>query len=45
MLGNLIKYELKATVRILIPLYISLLTFVFINKIFIGSGNNINILI
>jgi hypothetical protein len=38
MLGKLMKYELKATARILIPLYIALLAFAIINKIFIGTG-------
>jgi hypothetical protein len=38
MLGKLMKYELKATARTLIPLYISLLVFAIINKFFIGVG-------
>jgi len=38
MLGKLMKYEIKATARILIPLYIALLAFAIINKIFIGTG-------
>lgn len=38
MLGKLMKYELKATSRTLIPLYIALLAFAIINKIFIGTG-------
>lgn len=38
MLGKLMKYEIKATGRILIPLYIALLAFAAINKIFIGTG-------
>lgn len=38
MLGKLMKYELKATARTLIPLYIALLAFAIINKIFIGAG-------
>lgn len=38
MLGKLMKYEVKATARIIIPLYIALLAFAIINKIFIGSG-------
>jgi len=38
MLGKLMKYELKATARTLIPLYIALLAFAIINKIFIGTG-------
>lgn len=38
MLGKLMKYEIKATGRILIPLYIALLAFALINKIFIGTG-------
>lgn len=42
MLGKLIKYELKATARTLIPLYIALLSFAIINKIFMGSSNNTN---
>lgn len=32
------KYEIKATGRILIPLYIALLAFAAINKVFIGTG-------
>lgn len=32
------KYEIKATARILIPLYIALLAFAVINKFFIGTG-------
>ena len=42
MLGKLIKYELKATARILIPLYIALLSFALINKLLIGNSNNID---
>ena len=42
MLGKLIKYELKATARTLIPLYIALLAFALINKLFIGSSNNLD---
>ncbi|AWK49767.1 ABC transporter permease [Clostridium beijerinckii] len=38
MLGKLMKYELKATARTLIPLYIALLAFAIINKFFIGTG-------
>ena len=38
MLGKLMKYEFKATARTLIPLYIALLAFAIINKIFIGTG-------
>ncbi|OOM06654.1 ABC transporter permease [Clostridium saccharobutylicum] len=38
MLGKLMKYEIKATGRTLIPLYIALLAFALINKIFIGAG-------
>ncbi|MGL5086378.1 MAG: ABC transporter permease, partial [Clostridium sp.] len=38
MLGKLIKYEIKATARILIPLYIALLVFAFINKLFSGNS-------
>ena len=38
MLGKLMKYEIKATGRTLIPLYIALLAFAIINKIFIGTG-------
>ncbi|OOM74586.1 hypothetical protein CLPUN_38280 [Clostridium puniceum] len=38
MLVKLMKYEIKATARILIPLYIALLAFAIINKIFIGTG-------
>lgn len=38
MLGKLMKYEIKATARILIPLYIALLAFAVINKFFIGTG-------
>lgn len=42
MLGKLIKYELKATARTLMPLYIALLTFALINRIFMGSGANMD---
>ena len=35
---DLMKYEIKATARTLIPLYIALLAFAIINKIFIGTG-------
>ena len=42
MLGKLIKYELKATARKLVPLYIALLMFALINKIFMGSSNNLD---
>lgn len=38
MLGKLMKYEIKATGRTLIPLYIALIAFAAINKIFIGIG-------
>lgn len=38
MLGKLMKYEIKATGRVLIPLYIALLAFAAINKVFIGTG-------
>lgn len=38
MLGKLMKYELKATARTLIPLYMALLAFAIINKFFIGTG-------
>ena len=38
MLGKLMKYEIKATGRILIPLYLVLLAFAVINKVFIGTG-------
>jgi len=37
MLGKLMKYELKSTARILIPLYITLLVFATISKIFIET--------
>ena len=37
MLGKLIKYEFKATGRLLIPLYGALIIFTFINKIFMGD--------
>lgn len=37
MLGKLLKYEFKATSRILLPLYGALLIFAFIVKIFIGT--------
>ena len=37
MLGKLIKYEFKATGRLLIPLYGALIIFAFINKIFMGD--------
>lgn len=39
MLMKLMKYELKATARILIPLYVVLLSFAIINYFFIGTGN------
>lgn len=42
MLGKLIKYEFKATARTLIPLYIALLSFALINKLFMGSSNNLD---
>lgn len=42
MLGKLIKYELKSTARTLIPLYIALLMFALINKLFMGINNNAN---
>ncbi|WP_300379797.1 ABC transporter permease [Clostridium sp.] len=42
MLGKLIKYELKATARTLMPLYIALLAFALINRLFMGSSNNMN---
>ncbi|OOM79387.1 ABC transporter permease [Clostridium sp. BL-8] len=38
MLGKLMKYEIKATGRTLIPLYVVLLAFAIINKVFIGTG-------
>ncbi len=38
MLGKLMKYEVKATGRTLIPLYLVLLAFAIINKVFIGTG-------
>ena len=38
MLGKLMKYEIKATGRTLIPLYLALLAFAIINKFFIGTG-------
>ena len=38
MLGKLMKYELKSTARTLIPLYIALIAFAIINKLFIGAG-------
>ena len=37
MLGKLIKYEFKATGRLLIPLYGALIIFAFISKIFMGD--------
>lgn len=40
MLGKLIKYEFKATGRILLPLYAALIIFAFINKIFMGDFFN-----
>lgn len=40
MLGKLIKYEFKATGRILFPLYGALIIFAFINKIFMGDFFN-----
>lgn len=38
MLRKLMKYELKATGRTIMPLYGALLAFAIINKIFIGTG-------
>ncbi|MFR1709678.1 MAG: ABC transporter permease [Clostridium sp.] len=38
MLGKLMKYEFKATGRIMLPLYAALLGFSIINKIFIGTN-------
>lgn len=38
MLGKLMKYEIKATGRTLLPLYVVLLAFAIINKVFIGTG-------
>lgn len=38
MLGKLMKYEFKATGRIMLPLYAALLGFAIINKIFIGTN-------
>lgn len=38
MLSKLMKYEIKATGRTLIPLYIALLAFAIINKIFLETG-------
>lgn len=38
MLGKLMKYEIKATGRTLIPLYIALLVLATIIKFFIGTG-------
>lgn len=40
MLGKLIKYEFKATGRILLPLYGALIIFAFINKMFMGDFFN-----
>ena len=40
MLGKLMKYEFKATGRMLLPLYAALLGFAIINKIFIGTNFN-----
>lgn len=42
MLGKLIKYELKATARTLVPLYCALLMFALINKLFIGNNTGAN---
>jgi len=42
MLGKLIKYEFKATARILVPLYIALVAFALINKLFMGNSNNLD---
>ncbi|WP_195986793.1 ABC transporter permease [Clostridium sp. D53t1_180928_C8] len=42
MLGKLMKYEFKATARILIPLYGALIIFALINKIFMGDFFNNN---
>ncbi|EHJ01574.1 hypothetical protein CDLVIII_5083 [Clostridium sp. DL-VIII] len=38
MLGKLMKYEIKATGRTLVPLYVVLLAFAIINKIFLETG-------
>lgn len=38
MLGKLLKYEFKATGRMLIPLYAVLIVFAFINKLFLNSS-------
>ncbi|MBD7912149.1 MULTISPECIES: ABC transporter permease [Clostridium] len=40
MLRKLLKYEFKATARILLPLYGALIIFSIINKFFIGTNNN-----
>jgi hypothetical protein len=40
MLRKLLKYEFKATARILLPLYAALIGFSIINKFFIGFGNS-----
>lgn len=37
MLGKLMKYEFKATGRLLVPLYIALVIFTIINKLFMGD--------
>lgn len=39
MLRNLVKYETKATGRILIPLYAALLVFAIINKLFMNNNS------
>lgn len=38
MLGKLMKYEFKATGRLLVPLYIALMIFTIINKLFMGDA-------
>lgn len=42
MLGKLMKYEFKATGRLLVPLYVALMIFAIINKLFMGDMSAID---
>lgn len=42
MLGKLLKYEVKATARTLLPLYGAMIVFAMINRIFTSNGHLIN---
>ena len=39
MLGKLLKYEIKATARLFLPLYLTILVFAIINRFFFGMPN------